>query len=75
MNSFSQITPYIEKMAKVSNESNHIVPEMYKEHNVFRGLRDTEGKGVVTGLTEISFIKSTVHPCRAKVSFPTAEST
>ncbi|MBQ7580657.1 MAG: citrate/2-methylcitrate synthase [Clostridia bacterium] len=45
-------------MAKVSDESNNIVPEMYYEYNVFRGLRDTEGKGVVTGLTEISFIKS-----------------
>ena len=58
MNSYSQITPYIKKMAKVSDESNNIVPEMYYEYNVFRGLRDTEGKGVVTGLTEISFIKS-----------------
>lgn len=76
MNSFSQITPYIEKMAKVSDESNHILPEMYKEHNVFRGLRDTEGKGVVTGLTEISFIKSkevkedgTSVPCEGQLSY------
>lgn len=76
MNSFSQITPYIEKMAKVSDESNHILPEMYIEHNVFRGLRDTEGKGVVTGLTEISFIKSkevkedgTSVPCEGQLSY------
>ena len=58
MNSYSEITPYIKKMAKVSDESNNIVPEMYPQYNVFRGLRDAEGKGVVTGLTEISFIKS-----------------
>lgn len=58
MNSYSEITPYIKKMAKISDESNNIVPEMYPQYNVYRGLRDAEGKGVVTGLTEISFIKS-----------------
>lgn len=31
---------------------------MYTENNVFRGLRDINGKGVVTGLTEISKIKA-----------------
>lgn len=31
---------------------------MYKQHNVFRGLRDVTGKGVVTGLTEVSHIKA-----------------
>lgn len=30
---------------------------MYTEHNVFRGLRDVTGKGVVTGLTEVSNVK------------------
>ena len=31
---------------------------MYQKHNVFRGLRDVTGKGVVTGLTEVSHIKA-----------------
>ncbi len=52
-----EITPYIQKLSQVSCENNHIIPEMYLEHNVYRGLRDLDGNGVVTGLTEISNIK------------------
>lgn len=55
---YSEITPYIEKLAKLSCENNNIVPEMYPQHNVNRGLRDINGNGVVTGLTEISRIKA-----------------
>lgn len=55
---YSEITPYIERLAKLSTENNHIVPEMYPQHNVNRGLRDMSGNGVVTGLTEISRIKA-----------------
>ena len=56
--SYSDITPYIQKKAQLSCANNHIVNEMYKQHNVFRGLRDVTGKGVVTGLTEVSHIKA-----------------
>lgn len=56
--SYSEITPYIKEMAKLSNKNNTIKPEMYAKHNVYRGLRDLNGNGVVTGLTEISYIKS-----------------
>lgn len=55
---YSKVTPYVEKLAAVSCERNHIRPEMYTEHAVKRGLRDLDGKGVVTGLTEISSIIS-----------------
>lgn len=55
---YSEITPYIEELAKKSNGNNHIEPQMYIEHNVKRGLRDLNGNGVVTGLTEISNIKA-----------------
>lgn len=48
------ISPYIAKLAEKSSESFGIKPEMYQEHNVKRGLRDLRGKGVLTGLTEIS---------------------
>ena len=57
-NIISEAMPYIEKMATISSKSNEIAPEMYSKHNVFRGLRDLNGNGVVTGLTEISNIKS-----------------
>ncbi len=56
--SYSEITPYIKQLADLSSRNNHIEPEMYQTHNVKRGLRDLDGNGVVTGLTEISHIKS-----------------
>ncbi len=54
----SNISPYIEKLAQISNSGNNIKPEMYLEHNIYRGLRDLNGNGVATGLTEISYIKA-----------------
>ena len=56
--SYSKVTPYVEEKAKISCERNNIRPEMYAEHCVKRGLRDLDGKGVVTGLTEISSVIS-----------------
>ena len=32
---YSEINPYIEKLAELSDNSNSISPDMYKEHNVF----------------------------------------
>ncbi len=58
MRNYSEITPYIEKLAALSCENNHIAPEMYAQHHVNRGLRDMNGVGVVTGLTEVSNIKA-----------------
>lgn len=58
MKNYSEITEYIEKMAEFSTERNGIKPEMYAEHKIFRGLRDLNGMGVPTGLTEISEIIS-----------------
>ncbi len=55
---YSEITPYIKKLADLSNRSNKIRPEMYDLHNVKKGLRDINGDGVVAGLTEISHIKA-----------------
>ncbi len=56
--SYSEITPYIKELARTSCKNNKIKPEMYQKHNVKRGLRDLDGNGVVTGLTEISNIKA-----------------
>ncbi len=54
--SYSAVTPYIKRMAELSVANNGIKPEMYAEHKVNRGLRDLNGNGVVTGLTEVSTI-------------------
>ena len=56
-NSYSEITPKIIELAKLCNE-NTIDPSLYTKYEVKRGLRDLNGKGVLTGLTEISEIVS-----------------
>ena len=56
--SYSEITPYIAQLAQSSSERNHILPDMYEEHRVYRGLRDRRGRGVVTGLTEVSTVNA-----------------
>jgi len=56
--SYSEITPYIAQLAQSSVERNAIIPDMYDEHHVYRGLRDRNGRGVVTGLTEISTVNA-----------------
>lgn len=55
---YSEITPYIKNLADKSCGNNSIKPDMYIEHNVKRGLRDLDGKGVIAGLTEVSCINS-----------------
>ena len=47
---------YIDSLAELSIKNNRITQEMYTLHDVKRGLRDIEGNGVVTGLTEVSAI-------------------
>jgi Citrate synthase len=54
----SEITAEIQKLTAQCTENNHITPDMYTKYDVKRGLRDLSGKGVVTGLTEISEIQS-----------------
>lgn len=51
---FSEITPEIKKLDKICESNSRIDPKFYSKYKVFRGLRDLEGKGVLTGLTEIS---------------------
>lgn len=56
-NKFSMVTPEIDKLATFC-EQNKVDPELYKKYDVKRGLRDLNGKGVLTGLTQISEIIS-----------------
>lgn len=55
---YSEITPYIQKLADLSCRNNHIQAELYAQYDVKRGLRDLDGNGVVAGLTEVSRIRS-----------------
>ena len=55
---FSLITEEIRQLADLCVKDGWIEPSMYREYNVNRGLRDLNGKGVLTGLTEISEIEA-----------------
>lgn len=55
---YSAITPEIEHYAEKCVCGGRIDSQLYIEHKVNRGLRDLNGKGVLTGLTEISEIVS-----------------
>lgn len=57
-NNYSQISKEISNYADLCLKECKINPELYIRHKVNRGLRDLSGKGVLTGLTEISEIKS-----------------
>lgn len=48
----------MEKLSLLCIENGKIDPELYKKYDVKRGLRDVNGKGVLTGLTEISEISA-----------------
>ncbi len=49
--------PEIKKYAEICMENTNFDPALYTKYNVKRGLRDLDGKGVLTGLTEISEIR------------------
>ena len=58
-NSYSDLTPRILKMAKMTEEAGYIDTELFTKYDVKRGLRDLNGKGVLAGLTHISDVRAT----------------
>ncbi|MBQ7661480.1 MAG: citrate/2-methylcitrate synthase [Clostridia bacterium] len=50
---------YINDLARRCIEHSNIDPALYTRYDVKRGLRDANGKGVLTGLTEISSVHGT----------------
>ena len=53
---YSAITPEIRALGQKCVDNSRIAPEWYTQYKVNRGLRDLNGNGVLTGLTEISEI-------------------
>lgn len=58
-NIYSDITPEILDLAKLSEKSGIIDSELFTRYEVKRGLRDLNGKGVLAGLTHISDVRAT----------------
>ncbi len=72
---FSVVTQKIEELAARCKD-NKINDALYDKYEVKRGLRDLNGKGVLTGLTEISEVKASEtdengvsHPCDGKLYY------
>ena len=57
-NVFSEITPDIVRLAKMSEQADLIDTELFTKYDVKRGLRDLNGKGVLAGLTNISDVRA-----------------
>ena len=53
-----QLENYTVKYGGVCKENNRIDIDLYEQYGVKRGLRDKNGEGVLSGLTNISLIKS-----------------
>ena len=54
----NSIDEYVKKQEDVCRQNDYIAPCLYDEYGVNRGLRDENGNGVLTGLTNISKIVS-----------------
>ena len=50
INSYSEITPEILDLSRLSEKTSQINTELYKKYDVKRGLRDISGQGVLAGL-------------------------
>ena len=72
---FSAITSQINDLTELCVENSTIDTALYTKYDVKRGLRDVNGKGVLTGLTEISEIISNKDvdgqsvPCEGQLSY------
>ena len=53
-----RIDGYTEKLAEVCIKNDQIDKALYDEYGVKRGLRDQNGAGVLTGLTNISSVRA-----------------
>ena len=74
-NEFFEITPEILELTELCKSHSTIDTSLYAKYDVKRGLRDINGKGVLTGLTEISDIISSkmvdgkTVPCEGKLYY------
>ena len=57
-NAYCEITPAIMALKEQWEKENYIDPQLYKDYNVKRGLRNEDGRGVLTGLTRVAEIQS-----------------
>ena len=72
---FSEITDDVLRLSEKCRKNGKIDPELYDLYDVKRGLRYKNGRGVLTGLTEIGEVKSytiddgEIIPCEGKLYY------
>ena len=64
----AQMNEYVSQLEGVCIKNDNIAPRLFEEYGVNQGLRDENGKGVLTGLTNISKIVSSKIVDNQKVS-------
>ena len=75
INSYSEITPEILDLSRLSEKTSQLNTELYKKYDVKRGLRDISGQGVLSGLTEIGeihaydMVDGKLVPCEGKLFY------
>lgn len=71
----TMMTDFTNKYTDICVKNNSIDPKLFDEFGVKRGLRDKSGKGVLSGITNISLIKSSetvdgkVRPCDGQLFY------
>ena len=74
-NPYSELTPEIIRLSDICSQNSVIESELYSKYLVNRGLRDINGKGVLTGLTELSEVCSHIEkdgesiPCKGELYY------
>ena len=75
MNRFSELASSIERLAEKCKQNCRIDPSFYDRYDVKIGLRNKNGTGVLTGLTEVGEVKSytiddgEIVPCEGKLYY------
>ncbi len=69
------IKEFTEKYGKICKKNDSVDKKLFSDYGVKRGLRDVNGKGVLTGITNISRVESTMMvdgksvPCEGKLYY------
>ena len=56
----ADLNSYYKKLGEMSLRNNFVDPQLYEKFDVKRGLRNTDGTGVVAGLSKVSSVVGTV---------------
>lgn len=62
--------PFLIKFAEIAARQNRIPAELYEKYSVKRGLRNSDGTGVLVGLTEVGQVHGYIVDEGEKVSVP-----